>query len=675
MRAGSMLAGRYRLVDLLSESRGAHFWRAWDTVLSRHVAVHLIADEDDRAEVLMDAARRSATLFDAHLLRVLDADHTGGICFVVNEWGEGDSLDRLLLDGPLAPRRAAWVVHEVGTMIATAHAKGIAHGRLVPENVLIDEAGSVKVIGFAVDAALNGMPVGRVPTDVVDLAAVLYAALTGKWPGVSRSAVPPAPQEHGRALRPRQVRAGVPRVLDGLCDEVLSPYPGAHDQGYDSAQAIVDALEAYVGDLTAVAAAEAARHRGNTSPRIPRIDAPLALAPETSPGAAAAAATTAVAATSTPDGTDTGGDPPAPADAPSDSPSDGPSDSPVDPPAAVPDSDGTVALPALAALAHDAEDDRAPESPDSPDEGSPWAPDDVHPEPAREQTQLGAPVFDDLTEGDWYSSRTEPVPPPPPFEETPERPLFAPDPPEGRAARVPRSDTGAGTGAGFWPWETDPPPPPPPADEEEVDDDGRVPGRNWLRIAALLALGLVILLVSVFAFNRGRNQGSGDDDGTSSPSPSASTSAPAEPLAISSATDFDPFGDPPEENPDQAPLAIDGKPDTAWTTSTYQQNFGPTGLKDGVGVLLDLGGAQDVRAVDVTLVGSPTSVQLLTATGAQAPTAVDGFDVAAEGDATKTRLTLTPDQPVRARWLVVWLTSLPDVGGFRGGVAEVVVRP
>ena len=46
----------------------------------------------------------------------------------------------------------------------------------------------------------------------------------------------------------------------------------------DDVAPIVDALEEYVGDLTAVAAAEAAHQRGNTSPRIPRIDAPLALA-------------------------------------------------------------------------------------------------------------------------------------------------------------------------------------------------------------------------------------------------------------------------------------------------------------------------------------------------------------------------------------------------------------
>ena len=191
----------------------------------------------------------------------------------------------------------------------------------------------------------------------------------------------------------------------------------------------------------------------------------------------------------------------------------------------------------------------------------------------------------------------------------------------------------------------------------------------------LIALGLVILLSWVFAFNRGRDQGSSGDDGGASPSPSASSTAPAGPIAIASASDFDPFGDPPEENSDQAPLAVDGKPGTAWTTSTYQQNFGPTGLKDGVGLLLDLGKAQEVGSVEVTLVGSPTTVELLAATGPQAPTTVDGFDVVAEGVAEKAKVTLTPDQPVTARWLVIWLTSVPDVGGFQGGVAEVVVRP
>ena len=60
------------------------------------------------------------------------------------------------------------------------------------------------------------------------------------------------------------------------------------------------------------------------------------------------------------------------------------------------------------------------------------------------------------------------------------------------------------------------------------------------------------------------------------------------------ATDFDPQGDPPEENPELAALAVDGDPDTAWHTQTYDQNFGPGGLKTGVGLILDLGATHDV---------------------------------------------------------------------------------
>ncbi len=154
-----------------------------------------------------------------------------------------------------------------------------------------------------------------------------------------------------------------------------------------------------------------------------------------------------------------------------------------------------------------------------------------------------------------------------------------------------------------------------------------------------------------------------------------SASAAAEPVSIAGVSDFDPFGDPQEENSDLTALAVDGKPGTAWPTSTYDQNFGPGGLKSGVGLLLDLGSATDVRQVDVTLVGTPTTVELLASTDDAAPTSVDEFDRIASGEATKTKVTLTPDKPTSSRYLVVWLTSLPNVGGgFKGQVAEVVVR-
>ena len=98
-RPGDVLAGRYRLIDLLTESGGGRFWRAHDNVLERFVALHVIPEDDPRAPLLLAAARESATVLDSRILRVLDAELRDGWCFVVKEWGTGTSLDSLVPPG------------------------------------------------------------------------------------------------------------------------------------------------------------------------------------------------------------------------------------------------------------------------------------------------------------------------------------------------------------------------------------------------------------------------------------------------------------------------------------------------------------------------------------------------------------------------------------------------
>ena len=124
---GTVLAGRFTLDDLLDDTDGARFWRATDETLARSVAVHVIAESDARADALLTAARTSALVTDGHLLRVLDAAAEDGVVYVVNEWGSGVSLDEMLAEGPLPPRRAAWVVKEVAEAIATAHRLSLIH--------------------------------------------------------------------------------------------------------------------------------------------------------------------------------------------------------------------------------------------------------------------------------------------------------------------------------------------------------------------------------------------------------------------------------------------------------------------------------------------------------------------------------------------------------------------
>jgi hypothetical protein len=627
IRPGDVLADRYRLVDLLTESGAGRFWRAHDKVLERHVALHVIDADDERAPGLLEAARRSATILDRHLLRVLDADQVDGLCFVVNEWGSGTSLDIMLAnEGPLAARRAAWLVAEVASSIAVAHAAGVAHGRLVPENVLVDRTGAVRVIGFSVDAALHGLPPGRTSTDVADLGGLLYSALTGRWPGVSRSHVPPAPQEHGRVLRPRQVRAGIPRPLDLLCDEVVNPY-AAHGRSRDphdleTARGIADYLSEFVGDPIGLADAEAAAHAARPHHQtvvLPRLPEPVASA-------------------ESPTGFEV---------EPELEPDEGPDPAPPAPPA-----------PPVASA--------APPTPPTP-------PTPVV--PVEQPTQAGLPIFDDVTDDvSWLAARATPAPPPPPFDEPPERPLFAPPPSDGEPVRRSRPGSRPATGPGdYWPWESAGPGTgsTPVTDE---DDDDEVPGRSWLRLAAVIAVGLLLLVAIVVAYNLGRGKtplGAEPSDDPASTSPSATPSATL--LSGLVAADFDPQGDPPDENPELAPLAVDGDPATAWRTMTYTQNFGPGGLKTGVGLTIDLGTRSAVSSVDLTLVGAPTGVSLYVTD--RLPTGVRDLSPVVEETLSGPRKRVTLDVPVSGRYLTVWLTSLPAAeGGFRGEIAEVAVR-
>ncbi len=149
-------------------------------------------------------------------------------------------------------------------------------------------------------------------------------------------------------------------------------------------------------------------------------------------------------------------------------------------------------------------------------------------------TQAGMPIFHDGSdEVTWLPHHSEPAPPPPPFEPPPERPLFAPDPTDGRPARRPRAVPASAqpAGGGFWPWESTGPGTgsgvlPAFVDDEE-EDERNPPGSSMLRLALIVAVCLLVLIGCVIAFNLGRGRtplGTVPDD----------TRQPAEPLGQSS---------------------------------------------------------------------------------------------------------------------------------------------
>jgi hypothetical protein len=187
---------------------------------------------------------------------------------------------------------------------------------------------------------------------------------------------------------------------------------------------------------------------------------------------------------------------------------------------------------------------------------------------------------------------------------------------------------------------------------------------------------LVLVVAMAIAFSRGRQDG--NTPSTSDTTPSQSTTAAAgAAITVAGVRDFDPYGDPPEENPDTVKNAIDGDPSTSWTTVTYRGNPALGGLKPGVGLMLDLGKEQKVSSLTVHFKGTPTSYDVYAAPAGvtQAPASVDQLDKVGGQQSAPEKSTTTLASTPSTHFVLVWLTKLPQVsGGFRGEITDITVR-
>jgi len=224
---GALLAGRYRLAERLGGQDGATEWRAADEILARTVTVRVLAPGSPHLAGVMAAARTASRISDPRLAQIFDADDHAEPPYIVAEWPSGTRLADLLTAGPLEPRYAARVVAEAAEALAAAHAAGLAHLCLGPDSLWCREGGEVTVTGVGIDAALTGAQAADPAlADTRGLARLLYAALTGYWPGEGQDALPPAPRPGGRIARPVQIRPGIPAAIDSVAWQALAGQGG-----------------------------------------------------------------------------------------------------------------------------------------------------------------------------------------------------------------------------------------------------------------------------------------------------------------------------------------------------------------------------------------------------------------------------------------------------------------
>ncbi|MFZ3568667.1 serine/threonine-protein kinase [Streptomyces sp. BH097] len=163
---GRLLAGRYRLGDVLGRGGMGTVWRAKDETLGRTVAVKELRfpnaiDEDEKRRLITRTLREAkaiARIRNNGAVTVYDVVDEDDRPWIVMELVEGMSLaEAIREDGLLEPRRAAEVGLAVLDVLRSAHREGILHRDVKPSNVLISEDGRVVLTDFGI-AQVEGDP-------------------------------------------------------------------------------------------------------------------------------------------------------------------------------------------------------------------------------------------------------------------------------------------------------------------------------------------------------------------------------------------------------------------------------------------------------------------------------------------------------------------------------------
>ena len=217
---GALIANRYRLIRVIGAGGMGRVWFAFDTLLTRDVAIKEIVTSfaipgHERTDLnlrMVREGRAAARLNHPNVIGIYDVVLAGGRPWLVMEYFPGWSLDVVIAQGgPLTPRTAARVGVQLLAALAAAHDLGVLHRDVKPQNVLIGQDGRVVLSDFGLavfdndtGATRTGVLVASphyvaperardgastVEADLWSLGATLYAAVEGRAPYARHTAM------------------------------------------------------------------------------------------------------------------------------------------------------------------------------------------------------------------------------------------------------------------------------------------------------------------------------------------------------------------------------------------------------------------------------------------------------------------------------------------------------
>jgi len=272
LEKGTVLAGRYEILQLIGRGGMGAVYKARDTELDRIIALKLIRPELARNPDVLRRFKQELILArqvtHKNVIRIFDLGQSDGIKFITMDFVEGQDLRSLLLEkGKLAPEQAARIMLQICRALEAAHAEGVIHRDLKPQNIMLDASGRVYVMDFGIarsaylpgmtqTGALIGTPEYMSPeqgrgeklterSDIFSLGIIFYELLTGKSPYHSDTPFATLWQRMTeKAPTPVVVDRILPQALSDIVAKALEIEP---KNRFASAREMAQQLEIWLG--------------------------------------------------------------------------------------------------------------------------------------------------------------------------------------------------------------------------------------------------------------------------------------------------------------------------------------------------------------------------------------------------------------------------------------------
>src|SRR5215831_6521481 len=282
---GTVLAGRYQIVDLLGVGGMGAVYKAFDSQLTRLVALKTILPEMAGTPTALKRFKQEVLLAQSivhkNVVRIFDIGEDGPTKFITMDFVEGRDLKHLIDErGKLPASEAAGIIRQVCQGLEAAHAVGVVHRDLKPQNIMIEGDGHVVVMDFGIahsgqsrgvtqTGAFLGTPEYMSPeqaqtenvdarSDIFSLGLIFYELLTGKLPFQGNTVLETMfKRTTERAIPPAEIDATVPKGANDIVNKCLQM---KREERYQSVTQLLEDLETF-DPTKKVSAADRAKAR------------------------------------------------------------------------------------------------------------------------------------------------------------------------------------------------------------------------------------------------------------------------------------------------------------------------------------------------------------------------------------------------------------------------------